>query len=467
MSSVNEQHLRGSQSPLLFSLAATATLSSACHATQDPVLPDQVAETIAGDSSFIAQPPDFKPPVAFSVANRVPVVDFLAYPIPDYESKWSHWGTGVIHSNGMVYSAVGDRRGIDGNTYLFEFDPSARSIRRLAHLQAAMSGFVPGDFGFGKIHGRVDEGLDGRLYFAGWGGRWRDDPKYAGGRVFSFDVARQEFSDLGVPVPSWGSPSTRLYTDGSLLYGEFQNIERTEIDFVAVDVRSGRVIFRGGHDGPLEDQPRAFFVDADGNAYYGNGGGTLEVYDRAANSLRPFPARMPGKALRRTTRPAADGVLYGVTKREHVLFRLDPSAETITPLVELFTEVAAMDLDPTDRYIYYVAGQNHSDADGTQLVQVDLESDAAQKVIAFLDGPIEERFDYSLGYRRANHPAPAPDSYNLIVSGDGRTVFVTFNGTVIPSGRHLPAFLAIHVPEGEAVFLRSTADVAGPLSARH
>ena len=433
--------------------AALAVLVAGACRMPDPILPDEYAERITGDSTLIATPAEFDPPVPYTVATRTPVLDFVSYPLPDYAAKWSHWGTGVIHANGRVYTAVGDRRGIDGNTFLFEYDPVARRIGSVADLQSATLDFKPGDFGYGKVHGRLDEGADGRLYFAGWGGQERHDPKYPGTRIFSFDPQTGSTADLGIPVSLWGTPSTRLWSNGMLLYGEFQNVERTEIDFVAIDVRSGEVIYRGGHDGGLADQPRAFFVDRDGKAYYGNGGGTLEVFDPDARSVRPFPQRMPGEALRRTTRPTGSGEMYGVTKAEHRLFRLDPEAQTITPLIELLTEVAAIDLDPTERYLYYIAGQNHSDSDGTQLVQVDLEqTPPQQKVIAFLDEPIRELFSYSLGYRLANHPAPAPDSYCLLVSPDGRSVYAAFNGTVLPSGRHRPVFLTVHIPDGEAVF---------------
>ncbi|MDH3673532.1 MAG: hypothetical protein OES46_20640, partial [Gammaproteobacteria bacterium] len=182
--------------------------------------------------------------------------------------------------------------------------------------------------------------------------------------------------------------------------------------------------------------------------YFNNGEGSLQVYDPTENALRDFPARMPGEEIRRATGPDPAGRMYGVTLDEHTLFALDPRAQTIEVLAELWSQTATLGVDPNGRYLYYVAGSNESDTDGTQIVQVDLEDDAAQKVIAFLDRVILEEFGYRVGRTAASRLSPV-DSYNLTLSDDGRRLHVALNGTMAVSGLERAALIVVHIPQGE------------------
>jgi lysophospholipase L1-like esterase len=398
----------------------------------------------------LLSPPDgFRPETPFTVAREAPRLAFAIYPVPPSEEvspHWGHWGTGTVHPNGKVYGIVGNHLGREGQAFLYELDPSGGELHRLAELQDAVGAGGQRDFGFGKVHGRVDHGRDGRLYFTSWGGLWRHDPEHPGSRMFAFDPVTREIFDHDVLVPRWGTPSTRLHLPSMRYYAEFLSADERDADFLVYDIESRRVVFRGGHDGVARG--RDFFVDDAGRAYYNNGQGSLEVYDPADGSLRPFPARMPGEMIRRVTGPDARGRMYGVTLEEHLLFSLDPRSRTIETVAELWSQTATICVDASGRYLYYVAGSNRSDADGTQLVQVDLDAGGAQKVIAFLDRVLLEEFGYRVGRSGESGISPV-DSYNLTISPDGRQLYVALNGTMAGSGLERAAVIVVDVPAAE------------------
>src|SRR5690606_24603432 len=88
-------------------------------------------------------------------------------------------------------------------------------------VQSAVKDFKPGQFGFGKIHGRLNEGTDGKIYFPTYWGQWRTQSEFfEGDRVFSYDPKSHELTDLGMPVYGWGYPSSHMAADQKLIYAE-------------------------------------------------------------------------------------------------------------------------------------------------------------------------------------------------------------------------------------------------------
>jgi hypothetical protein len=392
------------------------------------------------NSRFLVKPSGFNPVTPYTVATHVPVVDYLAYPKLPYNAYWSQWGTGCVLANGKVYSACGDEVGINGNSFLYEYNPATKLMRCVADMQEAVADFKPTDYGFGKVHGKIQQGIDGWLYFTSWWGLDPDNPAYVGDRAFRYNPVTEKIEDLGVTIPGFGSPSTQIYRDGMIMYGGFYENNIAHVDFAAYDLTTRQVLFKGDHEGLAYD--RELFVDAAGNAYFNNGGGTLRKYDPRTNSVSSFPALMPGDNLRRTTEPDSHGMMYGVTQDIHApLFRLDPATQTITPLATLWTEVIAMTQDPTERYIYYTSGiMQDASAGGFPVVQVDLQNNCSQKVIAFLGGVMTQDLHY----------VPQA-SYNMTISDDGRTLYIGYLGRL--NNYMHDAFVAVHIPEGEAVFV--------------
>jgi hypothetical protein len=214
-------------------------------------------------------------------------------------------------------------------------------------------------------------------------------------------------------------------------------------------LKSDRVIFKGDHGGMKG--AREIFIDSNGNGYFNVGGGVLRKYDPKTNTVSDFPAKMPHGMVGRATQPDSNGVMYGATGwpiygDQDLLFRFDPKAETIDTVTGLWSQTAAMSLDPTGRYVYYVAsGKNGKYVPGLPIVQVDLQNGARQKVIAFLEDVMINDFGYK------PYAWNALMSYSLMLSKDGRTIYVVYNSAP-KNGKMVPSFLAIHIPEGEAEF---------------
>ena len=392
------------------------------------------AQKISGD--FSKRPEKLMPPTDFTVAKEPPVVEFVQIPLPDTKADpWSIWGYGLLHSNGKFYVPLGDHLGVDANAYIYEYDPETKTVRQMADIQSAVKDFKPGDFGFGKVHGRLNEGRDGGIYFATYWGQWQtESDKFEGDRVFRYDPKSEKLTDLGMPVYGWGYPSTHMDPQRMLLYAEAHKRKGNskgdpnnkyvasgyksykdpyEVKFLVYDVEKQKVIFHGAHE--TFNYGRDFFVDADGNAYWNAADTTLEKYDPKTNSVSKLSVKMPGASIRRTVGPDANGVMYGVTHDTKKLFSFDPKTEKIRTITTVWADSPGMDVTPDGKYVYCVPG-GHGPSSGTPLIQVNV-ADGSQKVIAFLHAPIWEQAKFHLG-----------GTYCVQVSEDGANAYVGFNG---------------------------------------
>lgn len=416
------------------------------------------AETIVSDQ-FLARPAKLDAPVEFHVAKTAPRVDFARIPLPDTPADpWSIWGYSLLHSNGKFYVPVGDHLGVDSNSYIYEYDPDSKRLRNVGDLQSAVKSFKPGEFGFGKIHGRLNEGADGRIYFPSYWGKWRtENEHFHGDRVFSYDPKTETVTDLGMPAFGWGYPSSHMDAQRGLLYAEAHRRKANskgdskdnylapgyssfkdpyQIEFLVYDVQKRKVVFHGGHEGL--SYGRDFFVDADGNAYWNNGGGSLQKYNPESNSVSTVKVKMPGEKIRRAVGPDDHGILYGVTPDTRKIFSFDPKAETIRTITTAWADSPGMDVTPNGKYLYFVPG-GHGPSSGTPLIQVNL-SDGSQNVIAFLHEAVWNEANFNLG-----------GTYSVQVSDDGGMVYVGFNGKDGDQKKawgHL-ALVAVHIPSSE------------------
>lgn len=396
------------------------------------------AEAVTIEGNFLAAPPKLSAATDYSVAKSKPTVRFTQIPLPNTPADpWSIWGYGLVHSNGKFYVPLGDHRGIDANSYLYEYDPAKHTIHQVADLQSAAENFKSGDFGFGKIHGRLNEGADGNIYMATYWGQWRNESdRYEGDRVFRYSPETGKLTDLGMPKYGWGYPSTHFSAKHNLLYAEAHqrkgnskgdaknNYVAAEyesyndpyhVEFLVYDTANRKVIFQGEHQGL--NYGRDFFVDADGNAYWNNGDGSLQKYDPATNKVTTAKAKMPGAKIRRAVGPDSSGMLYGVTNDTRELFQFDPVQDKIRTITKVWADSPAMDVTRDGKFIYTIPG-GHGPSSGTPLIQVNVE-DGSQKVIAFLHDAVWKQTNFNLG-----------GTYCLQLSEDGSKALVGFNGKV-------------------------------------
>lgn len=340
------------------------------------------------------------------------------YPHPDYRGKpWSQWGQGVVLADGRHYSAVGDHLGVDGNTFIYEYDPDSDSLAPIIDVLDQID-HVPGEWGFGKVHGQIVAGPCDDLYFATYWGNRRDivyTDAYGGDRLFRIDPDAETVSDLGVLMAERGVPSLASWPAGGLVYAETVDPTRSpnQGEFVVFDANTGEVVF--SDDETSHVGFRSIAVDDAGRAYFSKGDGELAVFDPATSEISDFGGTLPGGWLRAATAPAPDGTIYAATREPDIVFAMNPSGE-VTELGPARGYIASLVVDPSGSTVYYVPeAHGRSYRQGTPLIAVDTET-GEESVVVEMNDAAEETLGVRLG-----------GTYNMAISEDGKTLYIGMN----------------------------------------
>lgn len=368
-------------------------------------------------------------------------VEAAVYPRPDYEGNpWSQWGQGLILDDGRFLSAIGDHIGIDGNSFIFEYDPTTNAISMIADV-LSYTDHEPGEFGYGKVHGQMVEGPCGEAYFATYWGTRRElqyGGSYLGDLLFRIDPASRTISNLGAPVAEHGVPSLAGSADTGLVFGEaLDPLVEDDVDggpFFAYDATTGEVVYEGD-SGPHVGY-RNIMVDAQGRAFYSIGGGQLAVYDPATNDVATHDSSLPGEMLRASTTPTSDGRIFGVTDDENALFVMEPSGE-IKSLGTARDYTASMAVHPDgDRFFYIPDAHGGSWERGTPLIMVDGDSGDQSVVVELNEMAVE-----GLGLRLGG-------TYGLAVHPSGDRLYIGMNASPSDddSGFGEVVLLVVHLP---------------------
>src|SRR5262245_48737678 len=228
------------------------------------------------------------------IAKTAPTIDFLYYPCQTYSAKiWSNWGDGLA-INGKYYSSIGDHDAPKGNAFVYEFDPAKRVLRLLMNVAELLGQllYLPG-----KIHGRLDMGKDGWLYFSTHRGATNvtnDKYEYKGDWIIRCDpkTGKNEVVVQG-PVPKHCIPCSVLDPERMIFYGGTAPGSGTDdagVHFFVFDVLNRKLLY-SGPDGP----PRyMIFAKSTGKIYYVPGKedmvGQLVRFD-PARSAAPAPLK--------------------------------------------------------------------------------------------------------------------------------------------------------------------------------
>lgn len=423
-----------------------------------PTLPDGREVATETSAKFLEGPNSLASDVA--IATTPPTVDFLFYPGQTYEGKpWSNWGDSLA-INGKYYASIGDHRAIGasdsaehgtGTARVFEYDPDRKSFRQLLDVAQVLN-LPAGHYTPGKIHGRLDMGNDGWLYFSTHRGSTRvttDENYYEGDWIIRCDPrsGKGEVVAHG-PVPKHCIPNSVLDPDRLIFYGgTAPGVAGPEagVQFFAYDVKKRSMLYACG-DGP----PRAMiFCRSNGKIYYipgtENGIGTLVRFDPARPGAPEKTSASLG--LRAATQETPQRVVYTVAQTGNggaaELFSFNTRTEEVQRLgssaVGSANYIASLDVDPTGRYLYYVSGAHGgSDRDGSPLVQFDTRT-RRKKVIAFLHPFCKDRYGATL-----------VGTYSSAVDPRGDRVYITWNASRSP-GRAWDccALTVVHVPAAE------------------
>jgi hypothetical protein len=250
-----------------------------------------------------------------------------------------------------------------------------------------------------------------------------------------------ELESLGVPLDMHMTPSTNLWREGNLLYGEAVEGGTRRGPFYVYDLTTQSVKYSGNAD--IHTGFRNIAVDARGNAYFSVNTSGLARYDPRTNAVTVLPAAFAGGSLRASTREASSGWMYLATTRPHRLYRFRPSMGALEDLGSLPGYTAHIVLDPGERYIYsmpYAHGGAHEH--GAPVYRFDVQTGEHQ-VIASLNEEIERRYNYRIG-----------GAYALDLDPEGKHLFLSLNAVNLSrdprprSGFGDPVLVVLEIPTG-------------------
>lgn len=417
--------------------------TAATALTYPPVLPGD--KQIVTDSSpeFLKPSPSLKEGVL--VARTAPTVDFFFLPNQDHPGKpWSVWGDGCV-SSGKYYTAIGDHFAPRGTAQIYECDPAAGKVRLLVDIRQFLesSGALPTNMNYtpGKVHSRIQMGSDGWLYYSthrGSASTTTDAYGYEGDWVFRTDPRTGKTEIVAAhPVPKHCIPASSLDAQRMIFYGGTapgKNAPAQSIQFFAYDLKNRRLL-KSADDGFAR---YAILSSSTGKLFWRSGEKGL-VYDPASNEISPCNA----PDVRSASTETKDGWVYGTTGHSADIWAYDVRKDRVESLgsgqVCTAGYVTSMEVDPTGRYLYFVAGAHGGGArDGTPIVQYDVKTRKA-KVLAFLYSFYRQTYGYSLD-----------GTFSTALDEEGKTLFVTWNGFRAPATKwESCAVTAIHIPESE------------------
>src|SRR5882762_8720840 len=129
--------------PVALTLASAFALALALLLIDDaPAQVNKQPTEVASKATPVATPDFLKIPAGldpktFTVAKTPPTIDVCFFEGLADKGKgtlWSSWGDGCFASNGKYYTSVGDHLGKDANSYVYEYDPATRVLRRVVDV---------------------------------------------------------------------------------------------------------------------------------------------------------------------------------------------------------------------------------------------------------------------------------------------------------------------------------------------
>lgn len=422
-----------------------------------PRLPDGI--TVATDKSeqFLEKPANVKLQEGVEISKTIPIIDFLYFPGQVHAGKlWSVWGDGSAHGS-KYYTSIGDHDSPRGEAQIYEYDSQTRKIRLLMNVKKFLEqpGMMPEgmDYTPGKVHGRIDMGSDGWIYFSTHRGSTRDNTTdsrgYKGDHIYRVNPqdGKQEIA-ASFPMPKHTIPASVLDPKRMIFYGGTSpgnDAPEQQPWFIVYDVKNNKLLKKV----PQGFDRYAIWSAISGCVYWkpkeksdDNQKGKGLKYDPKTNSITAVPI-LP--VVRACTEETKNGLVFGFSQDNNNLWVFNTRTETLTEvgpgMVGVQSYVTSMDLDPvTERYIYYVPGA-HGGApmDGTPVVQYDIKMNK-RKIIAFLNGFYTTKYNYT------------PDgTFSTAVSPDGSMLYITWNGKRLPNakGWDTAALTVIHIPPAE------------------
>lgn len=417
----------------------------AIEVSYPPKLPSGERVVTETAPAFLEPPPTLKAGV--TIAKAAPAIDFMFFPGQDYPGNpWSAWGDSLA-ANGKYYASIGDHQA-PGNAFVYEYEPKSKTLRQIVNLKKVL-GLPEGHYTPGKIHGRLDLGNDGWLYFSTHRGSTRvttDAFHYKGDWIIRHHPERGDTEMVAQgPVPKHCIPCSVLDPQRLIFYGgTAPGTGRVEdgIQFFAYDVRHKKLLYSG----PAGPSRYMMFARSTGRVYFtpGNADAPLMRYDPEKGGA---PEKIPGTIeIRAATQETPQGYIYSVSQgqrgREAMLYAFNTRTEQIDSLgsaaVGTQGYITSLDADPSGRFVYYVPGAHGgSELDGSPVVQFDVRT-KQKKVIAFLHPYFQEKYGCTL-----------KGTFSSAVDPAGDKLYITWNNSRGSRAWDSCVLTVIHVPSSE------------------
>jgi hypothetical protein len=453
---------------LLWTIVSISCLSApAAERAWPPELPGAKEGTVTlGGAQFLAVPQSVQSlrgeegVATFEVAKTPPKVHFAYHDRLGANAVarrlWSSWGDICVATDGSVYCAIGDHgddAGGDARCFVYRWDTQRKRLEQIVDMHKLVPP-RPGQPAWSKVHAKIDEGPDGKIYFSCTlnDGNRASKPNYnwndnlPGGQIYRYDPQTGR-AEVFANLPPKRCTATSLLDRQRNIW--WCNLEAGEGNALwGLDLSTRQPVFQAP-DGSMGFN-RSFALARDGSLYF-NGEAAIWRLDPKAGKLTPTRSQFAGSpGMRSASHESQQGYLYGTTQATNQLFRYAPAKDELVMLGPTWLKgeyTTVMLLSPDERFLYYLPG-SHGGAfkSGTPVIQYEIAS-GRRKVLAFLAAACEEQIGY----------VPA-GTYGAKLSADGVTLYVNFNGhasdrwrpeNMKPNGFGLCGFAAIELPAEE------------------
>jgi len=347
-------------------------------------------------------------------------------------------------SDGNIYTALCTHNGRD-DAVLVRYEPASRTTHILADMGAATGEKGRATIPQGKVHTRMGEGADGRIYFA-------THPTYPAGPVpagspaghfMAYDPRSGACRSVAEAPGPEAVITAALDPDRLVMVG----LSNPSGKLLICDLKSGAVRDLGPQTNGASPC-RTIGIDREGNAWFTREPGEIVRYGAETSAIDKMKARIPALSFpneagmgvwRTVVFDPTGGIFYGIHARTSLLFAYDPRIDQAMAIGSVAAEADRGEPLSTfaslafarapDGRLYYVAARGIFDFFNSKPLQ------GAAHLISFEPrtraitdhGPIVAEGRRLFG------------SQNAVVSQDGRRLYILGAFEAGPQDRIVPA----------------------------